>query len=61
MGFEQVLCSRERVELDLMVDDNALLVLQKRYLIKDVSGNPVETPDDMFRRVAGFVASAKHI
>ncbi len=61
MGFEQVLCSRERVELDLMVDDNALLVLQKRYLIKDVSGNPVETPDDMFRRVAGFVASAESI
>jgi ribonucleoside-diphosphate reductase alpha chain len=59
MGFEQVLCSGERVELDLMIDENALLVLQKRYLIKDTGGNPVETPDDMFRRVASFVASAE--
>jgi len=43
-----------------MIDDNALLVLQKRYLIKDLSGNPVETPDDMFRRVARFVAKAEN-
>jgi ribonucleoside-diphosphate reductase alpha chain len=42
-----------------MVDDNALLVLRKRYLIKDDKGNPVETPDEMFRRVAGFVARAE--
>ena len=44
-----------------MIDENALLVLQKRYLIKDANGTPVETPDEMFRRVAGFVARAEDI
>jgi ribonucleoside-diphosphate reductase alpha chain len=44
-----------------MIDYNALLVLQKRYLIKDTFGNPVETPDEMFHRVAGFVAKAEDI
>jgi ribonucleoside-diphosphate reductase alpha chain len=44
-----------------MIDKNALLVLQKRYLIKDNGGNPVETVDEMFRRVAGFIASAEEI
>lgn len=42
-----------------MFDDNALLVLQKRYLIKDAKGNPVETPDEMFHRVASSVAKAE--
>lgn len=59
MGYEQVLCSWERVKLDLMIDDNALLVLQKRYLIKDANGNTIETPDEMFRRVASFIAGAE--
>ncbi|MDI9558319.1 MAG: adenosylcobalamin-dependent ribonucleoside-diphosphate reductase [Pseudomonadota bacterium] len=44
-----------------MVDDNALLVLKKRYLIKDVRGNAVETPDQMFERVVGFVAGAEEM
>jgi ribonucleoside-diphosphate reductase alpha chain len=42
-----------------MVDDNALLVLRKRYLIKDNKGNPVEIPDEMFHGVAGFIARAE--
>jgi len=35
---------------------NALKVLERRYLIKDESGRPVETPEDMFRRVARNVS-----
>jgi ribonucleoside-diphosphate reductase alpha chain len=43
------------------VDDNALLVLRKRYLIKDGEGEVVETVDEMFRRVAGCIARAEDI
>ena len=38
--------------------ENALLVLERRYLKKDPTGNPAETPEDLFRRVADTVASA---
>ncbi|HET6777612.1 MAG TPA: vitamin B12-dependent ribonucleotide reductase [Gemmatimonadales bacterium] len=37
---------------------NAITVLEKRYLIKDDSGAPVETPRDLFQRVARTVAAA---
>jgi ribonucleoside-diphosphate reductase alpha chain len=43
----------------MQLDENALLVLSKRYLIKDEGGRPVETPEDLFRRVAGAVAAAE--
>lgn len=39
--------------------DNARAVLARRYLRKDDQGNPVETPADMFRRVARHVAQAE--
>ncbi len=45
-----------RDELKLTV--NAVNVLKKRYLLKDEDGQMVETPDQMFRRVARAVASA---
>jgi ribonucleoside-diphosphate reductase alpha chain len=38
---------------------NAITVLEKRYLIKDDSGRPVETPRDLFQRVARTVAGAE--
>lgn len=38
---------------------NALEVLGTRYLLRDESGALVETPDDMFRRVAHYVAAAE--
>ena len=31
---------------------NAITVLEKRYLIKDDTGVPVESPRDLFQRVA---------
>lgn len=42
-----------------MLDENATLILNKRYLIKDEAGNPVESPDGMFRRVARAIAGAE--
>lgn len=40
------------------LSQNALKVLQKRYLKKDEEGNVVETPEELFRRVAKSVSSA---
>ncbi len=37
---------------------NALKVLKERYLLKDVQGNVIETPDEMFMRVAKNIAQA---
>src|SRR5262245_774090 len=38
---------------------NALRVLETRYLKKDAAGAVIESPDDMFRRVAANVARAE--
>ena len=37
---------------------NALTVLEKRYLVKNEKGKPVEQPEDLFWRVATVVAEA---
>ncbi|MFQ5786789.1 MAG: ribonucleotide reductase N-terminal alpha domain-containing protein [Thermodesulfobacteriota bacterium] len=42
----------------LFLSANARLVLEKRYLKKDASGNPVESPGGMFRRISENAASA---
>ncbi len=44
--------------LNKTVGENAIKVLEKRYLIKDSEGNAVETVEDLFRRVATSVALA---
>ncbi len=41
--------------------ENALHVLQKRYLKKDKQGQVIETPEEMFHRVAEAIASAELI
>ena len=41
--------------------ENALQVLKKRYLKKDKQGEVIETPEQMFRRVAQTIASAELI
>jgi ribonucleoside-diphosphate reductase alpha chain len=43
---------------DLKLGVNAVKVLKNRYLLKDESGKIVETPKEMFRRVAKAVAKA---
>jgi ribonucleoside-diphosphate reductase alpha chain len=45
--------------IDETLSPNSLKVLQKRYLKKDESGQPIERPSDMFARVARNIASAE--
>src|SRR6059036_1455723 len=42
----------------LDLSPNAVTVLERRYLVKDDHGHPVELPEDLFWRVAGTVAEA---
>ncbi|MEO7965198.1 MAG: adenosylcobalamin-dependent ribonucleoside-diphosphate reductase, partial [Gemmatimonadaceae bacterium] len=42
----------------ISLTQNAITVLEKRYLIKDASGKPTETPESLFWRVATVVAEA---
>ena len=44
-------------EEKLNLTENAVKVLEKRYLKRDKDGNCVESPADMFRRVADSIAS----
>ena len=43
----------------LNLNENARHVLEKRYLKKDKQGQPIETPEDLFRRVSQAIASAE--
>jgi ribonucleoside-diphosphate reductase alpha chain len=45
---------------DLKLPLNAMEVLRKRYLLRDEEQNVVETPGELFARVAKHVASAQH-
>ena len=49
---------KSAAEVNAGLSDNALKVLEKRYLKKDDDGKIVETPSDMFRRVAKNIATA---
>ncbi|MCP4682584.1 MAG: vitamin B12-dependent ribonucleotide reductase [Desulfobacterales bacterium] len=41
------------------LSDNARRVLERRYLRKDIKGKVVETPEEMFMRVAHHIATAE--
>jgi len=49
--------AQHAVGINLM--ENALHVLERRYLKKDKQGQVIETPEAMFRRVAQTIASAE--
>lgn len=44
--------------MSMLLSNNALIVLEKRYLKKNKEGIAIETPEDMFARVAKHIASA---
>jgi len=48
-------------KVPLQLSPNAITVLEKRYLKKDANGRPVETPEEMFWRVAHNIAAADRI
>lgn len=47
--------------MKIPLSNNAMIVLEKRYLKKDKEGNVIETPANMFERVAKHVASAESL
>jgi len=55
---EEYIISRSVFNEDLSLAENALKVLERRYLKKDQTGKAAETPKDLFRRVARFIAEA---
>ena len=44
-----------------MLTDNAIQILEDRFLLRDTEGRIVEDPDQLFRRVAKSVANAEKI
>jgi ribonucleoside-diphosphate reductase alpha chain len=45
---------------DLKLTVNAIKVLERRYLLRDEEGNIIETPRELFRRVAHTIATAEN-
>ncbi len=51
--------SKVKSSTGINLTENALRVLERRYLNKDKQGQVTETPQEMFRRVAQAIASAE--
>jgi len=49
----------EKVDGTTSLSENAIKVLEKRYLKRDQDGNCTESPADMFNRVASSIAAAE--
>ncbi len=49
------------VKDDLKLGVNSVKVLERRYLLKDDKGRVIETPSELFRRVARAIASVEKI
>ena len=48
-------------ESTLHLTENSRKVLERRYLIRDDRGTLLENPEDMFHRVASFIASGEEV
>ncbi|HEC64424.1 MAG TPA: adenosylcobalamin-dependent ribonucleoside-diphosphate reductase [bacterium] len=60
MGSNLVITINDRTEkLEYKLTENALQVLEKRALLKDKEGNIVENPEQLWRRIAKYVAKAE--
>jgi ribonucleoside-diphosphate reductase alpha chain len=51
--------TKPRAAAPVALADNARVVLERRYLAKDDDGNLIETPEQLFRRVAHNIALAE--
>lgn len=56
-----VIAAKCRILFSMELSDNALKVLRARYLLKDETGQPAETPENMFGRIARAVAQAERL
>ncbi len=58
---KSVMVDKVKIDTDIDLKQNALHVLERRYLKKDKKGKIIETPQEMFCRVARAIASAENI
>lgn len=58
MGQDNGKNKKKSREKKIALTENAITVLERRYLKKDEEGRPIEKPVDMFSRVAENIASA---
>jgi hypothetical protein len=56
-----ILKTKAKRQPKVELSENATVVLEKRYLQKDKKGQVVETPEEMFHRVAEHIASAERL
>ena len=60
-GKHKLMYKYQPVPRKIDLSENAIKVLERRYLFKDDEGNIIETPEQMFRRVAKCIASAEKL
>ncbi|MBI5152539.1 ribonucleoside reductase class II [Candidatus Peregrinibacteria bacterium] len=54
----ELILGKGKAEKNLNFSNNALKILEKRYLLKDENGNLIETPEDLVHRIANAIAQA---
>lgn len=57
-GSPKIIKLNESRKQKVSLSPNAITVLEKRYLKKSIDGKPIETPEELFSRVAKTIADA---